>query len=550
MSSAPNPRRYYRLPAWLSAAFVAAVCFSLVLLLVKPVQVWTEHNHLPLHALLEVASVSLSTVVFALGWTVYRQHGERHILYLACAFLGVAVLDLSHLLSFMGMPDYITGNSVEKSIAFWLAARYVAAVGLLIVVWQPWPNSRDLPKRRALGSDLALPLGVVLAFVVLVHVVILHAPQWLPRTYFPDTGLTPFKIVAEYGVVVLNAAALLVLFRRMPKSNECNAHLLASALIVMVISELLFTAYIQISGTAMFLGHLYKVIAFFLLYLAVDIGQRQPPPERVLLLENSLQYAVRNNQLSLVFQPQCRASDGRLIGAEVLVRWHHPKLGPISPVEFIPIAEKCGLMPEIGEWVLRSAVAQITAWVRQGYPPTLTFSVNLSVVQFRYPLLATKILQLLKEFKLPSHYLGLEITESVAMDDAELALRTLDRLRREGISLALDDFGTGHSSLSHLKQLNVNLLKIDQSFIRSLAGSPADQEIVRAIVYMAHSLGMQTVAEGVETAAQLDALKKLGCDQVQGYLFSKPLSASEFNTFVVAHEPLLSPSAQRAVNAI
>ncbi|MAK55946.1 MAG: hypothetical protein CML17_08905 [Pusillimonas sp.] len=530
----PRPSNYH-FPLWLGISFIAAAFIGLATIFIEPIEDWAHRHYLTWHLILEIASIAFAFAVFALGWSTYRKHPQRNILYLACAFIGVALLDIAHTLSFEGMPAFVTPNNPEKAIYFWLVARYMAAVGLLIVVWLPWPSVNELPQRHGRIAHLVWPLSLVLAIVLLTLGVVLYAPAWLPQVFNTETGLSDLKIVSEYGIITLHILALAILLRRLPNNSECNLYLLASALLLMAVSELLFTSYTAISDTAMLLGHIYKAAAYLLLYMALDTGHLQPPPFRIQQLEKALEIAIQNQQVHLAFQPVMGLSNGRLAGAEVLIRWTHPKLGTIGPAEFIPIAEKSGLMPEIGEWVLKNAVAQIALWVRQGLPPNVCFSVNLSLVQFRYPLLVERIRQLLETYQLPPHFLGLEITESVAMHNAESAIQTLRTLREQGISLSIDDFGTGHASLSHLKLFDANTLKIDQSFVRDLALDPRDRAIVQAIVTMAHALGMRTIAEGVETAAQLEILKTLGCDQVQGYYFSRPLSTEEFEAFSLSH---------------
>jgi EAL domain-containing protein (putative c-di-GMP-specific phosphodiesterase class I) len=208
----------------------------------------------------------------------------------------------------------------------------------------------------------------------------------------------------------------------------------------------------------------------------------------------------------------------------------------ISPVEFIPIAEECGQILPIGEWALRQAIRQIKAWIDAGLAP-MTMAVNLSVVQFRHPQLPERVAQLLDEAKLPPECLELELTESIAMDDAPAAIAVIDRLHARGVRMSIDDFGTGYSSLSYLKRFKVHRLKIDQSFVRDISKDTESRAIVDAIISVAHSLGLPTIAEGVETEAQLDYLRTRNCDEVQGYLFSKPLPADAFEAYVRSHYP-------------
>ncbi|AFV97184.1 MULTISPECIES: EAL domain-containing protein [unclassified Sulfuricurvum] len=255
--------------------------------------------------------------------------------------------------------------------------------------------------------------------------------------------------------------------------------------------------------------------------------------ERNIQLTNALRHALEKDQLHVVYQPQVAITDAHIIGAEALLRWNHPELGAISPLEFISIAEENGLILPIGEWVLRSAVKQAKEWIDRGFAPMIV-AVNLSAVQFRHSHLPELVTKILEEFGLPSEYLELELTEAVTMHDPKSAFAVMDNLHERGIRMSIDDFGTGYSSLSYLKKFKVYKLKIDQSFIRDITTDSEDKAIVNAIISMAHSLGLQVIAEGVETIEQLDYLREEGCDEIQGYYFSKPLSAESFNTFIAA----------------
>lgn len=259
--------------------------------------------------------------------------------------------------------------------------------------------------------------------------------------------------------------------------------------------------------------------------------EMQTHSARTLQLENALRHALKHGQLQLHYQPQVSLHDGRIIGAEALLRWQHPELGAVSPAEFIPVAEASGQILQIGEWVLRSAVHQLKAWMDSGIEPMI-IAVNLSAVQFRHPHLPGLVTQILAEAKLPPQYLELELTEGVAMDDPLGAIAVMDDLHERGIRMSIDDFGTGYSSLSYLKRFHVYKLKIDQSFVRDITEDPEDKAIVAAIISLANSLGMQTIAEGVETAGQLAFLRLQGCNEVQGYYFSKPLPADQFEAYV------------------
>lgn len=251
---------------------------------------------------------------------------------------------------------------------------------------------------------------------------------------------------------------------------------------------------------------------------------------RSLLIGNALRYAMERNQLQLHYQPQISLSSGQVIGAEALLRWQHPELGPISPAEFIPIAENNGQIISIGEWVLRTAVRQLKQWLDDGHSPML-IAVNLSAVQFKHFNLTRMVSSILEEEQLPARYLELELTESVTMSNPQSAIEIMNQLYEQGIRMSIDDFGTGYSSLSYLKQFKIYKLKIDQSFIRNINSDAHDKSIVNTIINMANNLGYTTIAEGVETEQQLDILRQLDCDEVQGYFYSKPLPADEFETF-------------------
>ncbi|HET7776217.1 MAG TPA: EAL domain-containing protein, partial [Azospira sp.] len=248
----------------------------------------------------------------------------------------------------------------------------------------------------------------------------------------------------------------------------------------------------------------------------------QAQSHRVMQLETALRRALERQELLLHYQPQVHLQSGAVVGVEALIRWNHPEQGLISPAEFIPIAESSGLILPIGRWVLETALRQLKAWMDQGLPLSQV-AVNLSAIQFRQVGLPTMVQDLLAAVGLPASCLELELTESVMMENPGAAIRMLEMLHNAGVRISIDDFGTGYSSLSYLKRIRVDKLKIDQSFIRDLARESEDGAIIQAIISLAQTLNFTTIAEGVETEAQLDFLRTHRCDEIQGYLFSRPL---------------------------
>jgi len=243
-----------------------------------------------------------------------------------------------------------------------------------------------------------------------------------------------------------------------------------------------------------------------------------------LILDNALHHALERGELQLHYQPQLDLATGQVCGMEALLRWEHPELGMISPTEFIPLAEKTGLIVSIGEWVLRTACTQNKAWQTAGLP-ALPIAVNLSGRQFAQHNLAQTITQILTQTGLAPGLLELEITESTLIHNTHASIAMLHELNALGIAISIDDFGTGYSSLSYLKRFPINAIKIDQSFVRDIHTDPNDAAIVSAIIAMARSLGMKTIAEGVETKEQLAFLRSRQCDLMQGYYFSRPVTA-------------------------
>ena len=243
-----------------------------------------------------------------------------------------------------------------------------------------------------------------------------------------------------------------------------------------------------------------------------------------LKLESALRQALGTQELSLYYQPQYLSGKPQLIGFEALIRWHSEALGFVSPAEFIPVAESTGLIVTLGQWIFHEACQQAAAWFAAGHK-NFQIAVNISSRQLLHHRFLDMINHTLTETGIDPQLIELEITESAFMDNVEYCIETMYQLRKLGLSLAIDDFGTGYSSLTYLKRFPLNKLKIDQSFIRNLTEESKDEAIVRNIIDLAKNLELRVIAEGVETEEQRDMLEALGCDEIQGYLMSKPKPA-------------------------
>jgi EAL domain-containing protein (putative c-di-GMP-specific phosphodiesterase class I) len=272
------------------------------------------------------------------------------------------------------------------------------------------------------------------------------------------------------------------------------------------------------------------------MYHAKDLGRNRlqfysewmnASSSRNLDLETELHKALLQNELHLEYQPMLDARSVRVVSAEALLRWSHPELGAVAPDEFIPIAESIGLIAPIGEWVLRTACQQFRSWFDRGMKP-IRLSVNLSSYQVSEPDFVERVARILEETGLESGLLDVELTERGGALGDDRSLKTLQGLKRLGLRVAVDDFGVGNSALSYLKSVPLDILKIDRSFVRGIGAGSRDSAIISAVIAMAHQLELEVVAEGVETETQFAFLRSRNCDCVQGFLFSKPLSATRF----------------------
>jgi EAL domain-containing protein (putative c-di-GMP-specific phosphodiesterase class I) len=247
-------------------------------------------------------------------------------------------------------------------------------------------------------------------------------------------------------------------------------------------------------------------------------------------IETGLRHALGHGELLLHYQPKFALDSGRIIGAEALVRWSHPERGLVPPAEFIPLAEATGLVVQVGEWVLEAACAQAQAWQRAGLGP-FRLAINVAAREFT-PALPGRVTEMLARYELSPEWLELEITESTLMHNIERVIGIMDRITALGVALSLDDFGTGYSSLGYLKRFPIDVLKIDKSFVDDVTTSSSDAAIALSVISLAHNLDMRVIAEGVETRAQMEFLRGHGCDEMQGYFFSRPVPAAAFTALL------------------
>ncbi|MFA9217295.1 MAG: putative bifunctional diguanylate cyclase/phosphodiesterase [Sphingomonadaceae bacterium] len=669
------------------------------------------------HTISELFAVVVSMLIVAVSWNAYTSERSGNIIILACGFAAVGLLDLAHMLSYKGMPDFVTPAAPQKAVAFWLAARIASALTLLVIAVRPWTPLPDARTRYTY-------LGLALATVVLVYVLQLYYPAIWPALFIPGQGLTATKVATEYGIIALLEIPALLLFRLRRQRPEAAALFVGT--MITILSEVCLTLYANVNDIFSLIGHAYKVLAYVFIYRAVfvssvrepfqrlsaEVEQRQAAEERISFLayhdpltelpnrlmlrtrfheallragddgsrlalvfidldnfkhindsmghlqgdrvlqemakrltqavgagntvsrlggdeflllatglsgaeellptldavmaraqapmliggqelttslsigialtpddgtdfdtllqkadtamyrakqsgrnayryftqamlaevierhdiRNGLAQALKRDEFVLHYQPQIDLRDGRLIGVEALIRWQRPGHGMVPPGRFISVAEECGLIVPIGAWVVRSACQQMALWRAAGLED-VTVAVNLSSLQFSREDIEQTVSEALAASGLPPACLELELTESILVQEADLALVKVQRLRQLGVRLSIDDFGTGYSSLAYLKQFAVHQLKIDQSFVRHIASHPDDTAIVRAIIQLADGLGLSTIAEGVETQEVAAQIKALGCASAQGYYYAKPMPADQLLNFVCSRQP-------------
>ena len=270
------------------------------------------------------------------------------------------------------------------------------------------------------------------------------------------------------------------------------------------------------------------------------------PYIKKLSLDTGIHKALDNNEFSLVYQPQINIRSGEIVGVETLLRWNHPEYGTISPAEFIPFAEESGLIVDIGQWVLKSACAELSRWRMAGLPE-VRMAINVSARQLMEDDIVKNILDIIKDYDIPGRCLELEITENAIMDDMDSVIRKLKELSSHEINIAIDDFGTGYSSLSYLHKLPIQTLKIDRTFLKEGRINKGDNTIVNTIVAMAKGLNLNVIAEGVETQTQLDYLREIDCTEAQGFLFGKPLPPDVISQLLI-QEPYATPDSRTGSN--
>jgi diguanylate cyclase (GGDEF)-like protein len=402
--------------------------------------------------------------------------------------------------------------------AIYLAARQEKLLGIIYIDLNSFKSIND-----AFGHNIGDELIRKIAENLKQH---LRKSDTVAR-FGSDEFIMLVNDIADYHAIPMIASNLMRLFKTPIRLEEQDFFLTASAgIAVYPVDGEDSETLIKNADLAM-----YKAKAAGSNHYVLCTDEMKDEVRQNMMLSNSLFRSLERGELSVHYQPLIRLDTETVIGVEALLRWNHSTLGMISPAVFIPIAEKNGLIGIIGEWVLRTACTQNKKWQDMGYP-RCRISVNLSVVQLRNPRLAENIASILQETGLSPCDLELEITESAAMAESGTLQGVLNDLKKLGISISIDDFGTEYSSLNRLRELPIDRLKIDMQFIRALEHSSKDQAITMTIISLAKNLGLQVVAEGVETETQLEFLRSRNCDEVQGYYYFRPMPPEELERFI------------------
>nr|WP_319946965.1 EAL domain-containing protein [Paenibacillus caseinilyticus] len=393
----------------------------------------------------------------------------------------------------------------------------------------------DLDRFKLVNDTLGHTHGDLLLKLVVERLTALLGPEDVIARMGGDEFMFMFPRIRDAEDVTLRVEEILKIFHQPFNMNGYEFHITASIGISMYPSDGLDSDKLMIhADTAMYKAK-ERGKNQYLLYSA----EMQTKSHEKIRMETSLRKAIENEEFVLYYQPQIDLRSGGVKGVEALIRWQHPERGIVSPYEFIPLAEETGLIIPLDQWVLRTACHQNKKWQDMGLPP-LRIAVNLSSQQFAKDSLVDIVRHALEESGLAPEYLELEITETMTMD-VEHTIPTLEKLHALGVQISIDDFGTGYSSLNYLKKFSIDRLKIDQSFVRDIMFDAHDSDIVGTIIAMAHGMGLEVIAEGVEEAGQLQFLREQKCNEVQGYYYSKPIPAEEFEA-KYEHLQLMSES--------
>lgn len=430
---------------------------------------------------------------------VWRSPGDKHqrrielMVLIGCAFLIVAGTGWAILFA-------LHEQWAAVPMELWLLATGIA--GLMMIRQQ---------KAHAAG---VLVLGTLFVTLICVCLVLDVPSDKVPRS-------------SHHLLPSLGAGAYLLLRGRHRLLRHGVPLLFFAAFVFLDLTRFgLAPAYVQPDDVRALNAWGNNFFAMATLYMVLQVMQADVNARNA--LEADFRTGLVEGQFLLYYQPQVQA-DGRVIGAEALVRWKHPRHGMVSPGDFIPMAEQTGLILPLGDWVLKQACMQLSAWARHPDSSALQLAVNVSARQFRQPDFVAQVLSIVERCGIEPSRLKLELTESMLVNDVEDIIGKMSALKERGVSFSLDDFGTGFSSLSYLKRLPLDQLKIDQAFVRDVQTNPNDAAIASTVVSLGQNLGLEVIAEGVETDGQRSFLTSIGCHRFQGYLFSKPVPIAEFD---------------------